>query len=181
MSPAQFIAGSFLLAILAGTLLLILPISVRPGARVGFVDALFTAVSAVCLTGLMPLNTAATWTLFGKGALLLLMQLGGLTFITVFTFFVVQMGRKVTLKNRLAIQAAFNIADLRGMVRMVMFIIRGTLICEGIGALLLFCFFLSRAFFIRSRRFATAVSTSSAPRAFRRTRTARFSTSSSWR
>jgi trk system potassium uptake protein TrkH len=143
LTPSQSVVISFLLLILAGSLILYLPVSSQPGKQVSYLDALFTTTSAVCVTGLVTLTTAATWSLFGKLVILFLIQIGGLSLITIFTFFLVQAGRKVTLKDRLAVQSAFNDQGLNGMVKLVTLVIRGTLIVEGIGAAVLFLFFLS--------------------------------------
>ncbi len=137
MSPPRLIAISFLLVIVTGGLLLCLPFSHQPGVVVKPLDAFFTATSAVCVTGLTTLITATTWSVFGKIVILLLIQIGGLSIITIFTYFVVHLGRKVTLKDRLTVQATFNVNDLSGMVRLVLLVIRGTFICEAIGALIL--------------------------------------------
>ena len=137
MSPPRLIATSFLAVIIFGGLLLSLPISHQAGVSVPVLDAFFTATSAVCVTGLVTLVTSATWSIFGKIIILLLIQIGGLSLITIFTFFVVHAGRKVTLKDRLTVQAAFNVNDLSGMVRLVLLVMRGTFFCEGIGAVLL--------------------------------------------
>jgi trk system potassium uptake protein TrkH len=144
LSPAQIIALSFLLIIIIGGLLLSLPISHTENAEVSIIDALFTSVSAVCVTGLVTLTTATTWSIFGKLVILILIQIGGLSLITIFTFFMVNIGRKISLKSRLAIQTAFNNSSLGGMVRMVMLVIKGTLICEFVGAVLLFISFLNQ-------------------------------------
>lgn len=141
LSPAQTILISFLLVIILGTILLYLPISQTHSTNVSFLDAFFTATSAVCVTGLTTLITASTWSLLGKLILLCLIQIGGLSLITFFTYFAVHLGKKVTIKERLTLQTAFNSSNLNGMVRMVLLVIRGTLICEGIGALILFIFF----------------------------------------
>lgn len=143
LSPAQIILLSFLLVIILGSILLFLPISQLPGVNVSYLDALFTSTSAVCVTGLTTLVTASTWSLFGKFILLCLIQIGGLSIITFLTYFAVHLGKKVTIKERLTLQATFNSSNLNGMVRMVLLVIRGTLICEGIGAFVLFIFFLS--------------------------------------
>lgn len=143
LSPAQIILISFLLVILLGTFLLYLPISQLPNANVSFLDAFFIATSAVCVTGLTTLTTASTWSIIGKIIILCLIQIGGLSLITFFTTFAVHLRKKVTLKNRLTIQATFNNSNLNGMVRMVLMVIRGTLLIEGIGAIVLFFFFLS--------------------------------------
>jgi trk system potassium uptake protein TrkH len=144
LSPAQIIALSFLLIIIIGGLLLSLPISHTENIEVSIMDALFTSVSAVCVTGLVTLTTATAWSIFGKLVILILIQIGGLSLITIFTFFMVKIGRKISLKSRLAIRTAFNNSSLGGMVRMVMLVIKGTLICELVGAVLLFVSFLNQ-------------------------------------
>ena len=146
MSAPRLIAISFLAVIISGGLLLCLPVSHQPGVVVKPLDAFFTATSAVCVTGLTTLVTAATWSVFGKIVILLLIQIGGLSIITIFTYFIVHLGRKVTLKDRLTVQATFNVNDLSGMVRLVLLVIRGTFICEGIGALILTFFFFGKGF-----------------------------------
>lgn len=144
LSPAQIIVFSFLLIIIVGGLLLSLPISHGTDVYVSVLDAFFTSVSAVCVTGLVTLTTATTWSFFGKIVILTLIQIGGLSLITIFTFFMVNIGKKISLKSRLAIQTAFNNSSLGGMVRMVILIIKGTLIFELIGAVLLFISFMSQ-------------------------------------
>ena len=146
MSTPRLIAISFLAVIISGGLLLCLPISHQPGIDVKPLDAFFTATSAVCVTGLTTLITATTWSVFGKIVILVLIQIGGLSLITIFTYFIVHLGRKVTLKDRLTVQATFNINDLSGMVRLVLLVIRGTFICEGLGALILTFSFLGKGF-----------------------------------
>ncbi len=146
MSTPRLIAISFLAVIISGGLLLCLPISHQPGIDVQPLDAFFTATSAVCVTGLVTLITATTWSIFGKIVILFLIQIGGLSLITIFTYFIVHLGRKVTLKDRLTVQAAFNVNDLSGMVRLVLLVIRGTFLCEGIGALILTFSFLGKGF-----------------------------------
>lgn len=144
LSPAQMIALSFLLIIIIGGLLLCLPVSHAGHLEVSPVDAFFTAVSAVCVTGLVTVTTAAAWSISGKIVILLLIQIGGLSLITLFTFLMVYIGRKISLKNRLLIQTAYYNDSLGGAVRMVIMIIKGTLICELTGAVFLFIFFFSQ-------------------------------------
>jgi trk system potassium uptake protein TrkH len=144
MSASQIIALSFILVIIVGALLLFLPISHAADVDVKFIDALFTSASAVCVTGLTTVTTATTWNIVGKTVILCLIQIGGLSLITIFTYFTVHLGRKITLKERLTVQAAFNVNEISGMVRMVLLVIRGTLLCEGIGAAVLFGFFLKQ-------------------------------------
>ena len=93
--PARLITIGFALAILAGTLLLLLPVSVKEGAEVGFVDALFTSTSAVCVTGLIAIDVADHFTLFGQIIVALLIQIGGLGVTSVGMGFIIAAGRKV--------------------------------------------------------------------------------------
>lgn len=137
LSPPQMISLSFLGIIIIGGLLLSLPFAHAKNIEVSILDAFFTSVSAVCVTGLVTLTTASTWSIFGKLIILILIQIGGLSLITVFTFFMVNIGKKISLKSRLAIQSAFNHSSPGGMVKMVMFVIKGTLICELAGATLI--------------------------------------------
>lgn len=146
-SPSQKVVISFLLMILVGSAVLSLPIARQPGEEVSYLDALFTTASAVCVTGLVTLTTATTWSLFGKLAILCLIQLGGLSLITIFTFFLVHTHRRITLKDRLTIQSTFNVQNLGGLIKLVEMVILGTLIVEGIGALLLFLFFLQEGMY----------------------------------
>ncbi len=137
LKPAQLIVLSFLATILIGTLLLALPIANRDGHWLSFVDALFTATSAVCVTGLVVVPTALTFTGFGQAILLLLIQIGGLGLMTLSSLVMVLLGRKLTLKDRLALQEALNRDEMTGVVRLVKVILFTTLMIEGIGALLL--------------------------------------------
>ena len=145
MTPEQTVILSFFIIILMGTTLLSLPVSQAESAgHVPVLDCLFTATSAVCVTGLVTVTTATTWTVFGKLVILLLIQIGGLGLVAIIAYLGVHLGKKITLKERLTIQTAFNHTDFHGMVRMVLFVIRGTLICEGIGAAILFFSFLRK-------------------------------------
>lgn len=143
-SPAQIVVLSFLLIITIGGLLLSLPVSHTGNSPVSVIDAFFTSVSAVCVTGLVTVTTATTWSFFGKLVILILIQIGGLSLVTLFTFFLVNIGKKISLKNRLTIQAALNNASLGGMVRLVKLVIKGTLLIEFVGAAVLFVSFLSQ-------------------------------------
>lgn len=141
LSPPQIIVLSFALIILLGTLLLLLPAARQPTAEVRVLDALFTAVSAVCVTGLVTLNTAATWSVVGKVVILALIQIGGLSLVTIFSFFMVNLGKRLSLQERLTIQAAYNQTALGGMTHLVRLAVKLTLLCEACGALLLtLCF-----------------------------------------
>lgn len=135
--PTQILVLGFFAIIIIGAMLLNLPIASQNGQSIGAVDALFTATSAVCVTGLVVVNTMAHWTLFGKVVILILIQIGGLGFMTLTTAFFIIMGRRITLKERLVIQEALNQYNLSGMVRLVRSVVLGTFLVEGIGALFL--------------------------------------------
>ena len=137
MTPAQTITLSFALLILAGGVLLNLPVASRSGQSIGFLDALFTSTSAVCVTGLVVVNTLKHWTPFGKVVILALIQCGALGFMTLLTVGMMALRRQISLKDRMVIQASFNQAHTGGMVRLVRRIIFFTLAIEGVGALLL--------------------------------------------
>lgn len=137
MSPVQVLALTFLALILTGTFLLMLPWATT-GEQVGFVDALFTATSAVCVTGLVVVDTGTRFTIFGQAVILLLIQLGGLGLMTVATMVAVILGKRITFRDRLIIQEAFNQFTLEGMVRLIKYIVMTTFVIQGIGALLLF-------------------------------------------
>lgn len=137
LSPSQGIALSFAVMIFAGAALLNLPYASRNGQSVGFLNALFTATSANCVTGLVVVDTASHWTPFGKGVILVLIQLGGLGFFSIFTSGLILFHRRVSLRNRMVIQASFNQENMGGMVRLVRDVVRVTLWAEGLGAVLL--------------------------------------------
>ena len=136
LSTTQIIMLSFLMAILMGSILLSLPISSATGTSVSYVDALFTATTATCVTGLVTLPTVTTWSIFGQIVILLLIQIGGLGIITIMTGIMLILQRKMGLGDRLLIQDAFNLNTLSGLVKFVRKVILGTFIVEGIGALL---------------------------------------------
>lgn len=136
LSTTQIILLSFLLTILIGSLLLKLPISSATSKAVPYLDALFTATSATCVTGLVTLPTATTWSFFGQVVILLLIQIGGLGVITIMSGFMLLLNKRVNINGRLLIQDAFNLNTLGGLVKFVKKVIAGTFIVEGIGALL---------------------------------------------
>ncbi len=137
LKPTQILVLGFLFLIILGTILLNLPIAARENQSIGLIDALFTATSAVCVTGLVVVNTLDFWSPFGKVVILILIQIGGLGFMTFATMFFMMMGRKIRLKERLIIQEALNQYTLSGMVRLTKNVVLGTLFIEGIGAVLL--------------------------------------------
>lgn len=137
LGPAHIITFSFLAIILIGTLLLALPISSNSGQSVGILNAMFTATSAVCVTGLVVVNTSLYWTMFGKVVILLLIQIGSLGFMSLFILVLVFLGRKITLRERILIQESFNLSTFKGIVSFLKRIIKGTFLIEGIGAIIL--------------------------------------------
>ncbi len=143
-SPAKVLVSGFLAIILTGTFLLALPIASRNGESVGLLNALFTSTSAVCVTGLVVVNTYAHWTFFGQLVILLLIQVGGLGFMSMITAVFLFFKRKITLKDRILIKEAYNQDRLGGMVKLVMNVIKGTLIIEGVCAFLLSIIFIEK-------------------------------------
>ncbi len=134
ISTTQMIAFGFLVAILIGSVLLALPISAADGKATNYVDALFTATTTTCVTGLTTVTTATHWSLFGKVVIMLLIQFGGLGIVTFTTTILLALRRRITLKERLLIQDAYNLDTLKGLVKLTIKIIKGTLLIEGIGA-----------------------------------------------
>ena len=143
LSPAQFIAVSFLGAIAAGALLLSLPVSHAAGVRVGFLDALFTAVSATCVTGLVVVDTGSAYSRFGQVVVMLLFQLGGLGILTLGTFLAYATGRRVGFGGRVRVQAQVNVLETGGVLRLVRGIVILVLVTELLGAALLYIRFAS--------------------------------------
>ena len=137
VSPGILIILGFAAVILLGTGLLMLPVSSRDGGSAPFGDALFTAVSAVCVTGLVVRDTATSWSGFGQAILLLLIQIGGLGVVTVAAAVVMLSGRKISLFARSTMQSAISAPQIGGIVRLTRFVLLGTLIIELTGALAL--------------------------------------------
>lgn len=137
LHPTQILVLGFAAVILIGALLLNLPIASQDGQSVGFVNAFFTATSAVCVTGLVVVDTLTHWTILGQIIILFLIQIGGLGFMTMSTLFALIVGKKITLKERLLIQEALNQFNVSGVVRLTKYILIMTVTIEGIGAVLL--------------------------------------------
>nr|THJ76490.1 hypothetical protein EPD62_16375 [Acetivibrio thermocellus] len=137
LSYPQIIALGYFLIIIAGTFLLSLPIASRNNLFPGLINALFTATSATCVTGLVVFDTYTQWSLFGQVVILLLIQIGGLGFMTVVTMFSIFLKRKIGLKERGLLRESINAMYIGGIVRLTKRILLGTLLFEGIGAVLL--------------------------------------------
>ena len=136
VSTTHIILLSFLIAILIGALLLSLPISSVDGEPTPFLDALFTATTSTCVTGLVVTPTVSSWSVFGQVVILILIQIGGLGVITIMSGLMILLHKKMGIGDRLLLQDAFNLNSLSGLVRFVKRVVGGTLIIEGIGALL---------------------------------------------
>lgn len=136
MSTTHKILMSFLLAILIGSVILALPISSATGEAIPYIDALFTATTSICVTGLVTVTTASAWSLFGQVVILILIQIGGLGIITVMLGVMISLQRRIGIGDRMLIQDAFNLNTLSGLVKFIKRVLFGTLIVEGIGALL---------------------------------------------
>ena len=135
-TSAQVIPVSFLLVISVGTLLLMLPFSTAPGEHTDFLTALFTSTTSVCVTGLVVVDTCIHWTLFGKIVILVLIQLGGLGMISVTSIIMLLAHRKVSLGMTVMLHDSFNLNSLSGLMRFLVRVFKGTIIVEGMGALL---------------------------------------------
>lgn len=137
LNAVQVLAIGFALVILLGGIILSLPISSVDGKFTNFIDAVFTSTSAVCVTGLITVDTGTHWNNFGKVIIMLLIETGGLGFMSVTIFIAVLLGKKITLKDRLIMQEAMNTFNIQGLVRMVEYVLGFTFIVQFCGALLL--------------------------------------------
>lgn len=136
LTPTHTILLTFLFVIIVGSLLLTLPISSNSGESVGYPDALFTATTATCVTGLVTLPTVTTWSVFGQVVILLLIQIGGMGTITIISAVMIAINRKMKISDFQLIQDSFNLNSFEGLVKMVKGVVKGTLLIELIGALL---------------------------------------------
>lgn len=141
-NPWRFIVLSFLLIILTGAFFLMLPISSRSGRFTDPITALFTATSATCVTGLVVVDTGTYWSLFGQIVILILIQLGGISYMTLLTFLALLLRRQVFLHERIILQETLNSWSIRGVVRLARLVFFTVILFEGIGAFLLFFVFI---------------------------------------
>ncbi len=135
LTTTQVILLSFFVVIMLGSVLLALPIS-SIGEPVSYIDALFTATTSVCVTGLVTLPTVYTWSIWGQIIILLLIQIGGLGVITIISGVMISLHQKMGLRDRMLLQDAFNLNTLSGLIKFVKKVFIGTFIIEGVGALL---------------------------------------------
>lgn len=136
-TPVQVIAIGFATIIFTGAVLLSLPSATIDGIKTPFIDCIFTSTSAVCVTGLVTVDTGTYWNYFGKTVILILIQIGGLGFMSFATLISIMIGKKITLKERLIIRESLNSTSLQGIVKLARYIIMLTFSIEMIGALLL--------------------------------------------
>ena len=142
MRPGRLIVLVFLFIILLGAGLLCLPAASRSGEPTPFLTSLFTATSATCVTGLIRVDTGTHWAMFGQVVILLLIQIGGLGFMTIACLFFFALRRKIGLRERMVLAQALGSDSYSGIVSLVRNILRGTAAVEGAGALILFFRFL---------------------------------------
>ena len=134
--PYILIISSFVSVILLGTLLLLLPISAKDGNSIGFIDSLFMSTSAVCVTGLATVSVANNLSVFGQIVMCVLMEIGGLSIITIAVFIFAILGAKIGVSNRILIKEALNQNSVKGVIGLVKKIIFTTLIIQGVGTII---------------------------------------------
>lgn len=142
MRPPQIVVLVFLALVLTGSAILCLPVCAKSGEPTKFLTALFTATSATCVTGLIPVDTGTYWSTFGQVVIIVLIQLGGLGFMTVSTIFFLALRRRIGLRQRMVLAQGLGVSSMSGVVRYVRNVILGTFCVEGAGALILFFRFL---------------------------------------
>lgn len=135
--PGQVVALAAMGLILLGACFLMLPFATKPGANLGFIDALFTATSAVCVTGLIVMDTPQDFTTFGLGVILFLIQIGGLGYALMATLILLILGGRLGLRDRMMLSETMSTMDMQGLVRFVKLVTLMTFSLEGIGAALL--------------------------------------------
>lgn len=137
LTPAKIILGGFFLIIFTGGILLSLPISSRSGEWTNFLNSLFTATSATCVTGLIVFDTYSYWSPFGQTVILLLIQCGGMGVVTLAVLISVLSGKRIGLKQRFVMQESISAPQVGGIVRMTKFIVKGTIFFELAGAVIM--------------------------------------------
>lgn len=153
-NPWRFIVLSFLLIILVGTFFLMLPVSSQSGKFTDPITALFTATSATCVTGLVVVDTGTYWSLFGQIVILLLIQLGGISYMTLLSFLALLLRRQVVLHERIILQETLNSWSIRGVMKLARVVLYTVVFFEGLGALLLFFVFIRDYPFITALKFS---------------------------
>ncbi|WP_066307461.1 TrkH family potassium uptake protein [Bacillus sp. FJAT-29814] len=137
LDPPKILVLGFATLILIGAIMLTMPISTVDGQGLSFLNAMFTATSATCVTGLVVVDTGTTFTMFGQWVILSLIQIGGLGFMTIATLFALLFGKKISLKERILLQESLNNLSMDGIVRLAKRILIFTAVIEILGAMLL--------------------------------------------
>ncbi|MGJ7909623.1 TrkH family potassium uptake protein [Neobacillus sp. LXY-1] len=137
LDPPKILVIGFAVIIFIGALLLTLPVSTKDGQGLHFLNALFTATSATCVTGLVVVDTGTTFTMFGQLVILFLIQIGGLGFMTFATLFAFLLGKRISLKERILLQESLNNLSMEGVVRLAKRILIFTAVIEMVGAFFL--------------------------------------------
>lgn len=153
-STTQIIALAFAGIILLGAALLTLPLASRSGESCGFFPALFTATSATCVTGLVLFDTWSQWSGFGQTVILLMIEIGGLGFMSAATMVIFLLRRKVGLKQRMVMAQALSVNDMQGVVRLQKIVIFGSLGVQAVGMLLLLARFWPEYGFVRGLKWS---------------------------
>jgi len=161
LSPGQMMVAGFGFLILLGAVLLTSPLSSANGTSTSFIDALFTATSAVCVTGLVVVDTSIHWSIFGKVVIILLIQVGGLGFMTLGTLVALIFGKKINLRQRILIKEALNQDELSGSVKLIKRVLKYTMVIEGMGALILSFAFIPQFGFLKGIGYSIFTSISS--------------------
>ena len=133
MRPPQIVVLVFLALVLTGSAILCLPVCSKSAEPTRFLTALFTATSATCVTGLIPVDTGTYWSTFGQVVIILLIQLGGLGFMTVSTIFFLALRRRIGLRQRMVLAQGLGVSSMSGVVRYVRNVILGTFLRRGRG------------------------------------------------
>ena len=149
ISTSQFIMVGFISVILLGALLLMLPISTKEGVVTPITDALFTATSSTCVTGLVVHDTATYWSGFGQAIIIFLIQIGGMGVITIAISLTMLSGKKIGLRQRTIMQEAISAPKMGGIVKLTSFILKAVLTIETVGAILMFPVFYKEFGFIK--------------------------------
>lgn len=137
LSYTKIVAGGYFLLLIIGTFLLMLPAASKSGEWTAFPDALTTATSASCVTGLIVFDTFTHWSLFGQAVLLVLIQIGGLGYMTIITLFSVLIGRKIGIRERGLLKESTNALQMGGLIALAKKVIIGTVLFEFVGAVIL--------------------------------------------
>ena len=160
LNSTRIIIFGFLWAIIIGALLLMLPFASQPGRETSFLTALFTSTTSICVTGLVVVDTYAHWSLFGQVIILLLIQVGGLGVITLYSLGIMLIHKRFSLKMNILLQDYYNLTSLNGVVHFMEKVVAGTLLAEGFGALFYSLVFVPEFGFLKGIWFSVFTSVS---------------------